>query len=287
MPPSSRKRRPEAAAQSTEPLVESGRHREVFENARVALWDQDFSPLVARLAEMRAEGITDLHVYLEANPEILAELVRLVRVVDVNSYAVELFEAAHKEELLGTLGATFLPETTPVFLGEVEALWHGKRRFEGEAPVRTLRGRHLDVLLTIHWGGENAERSLVSILDISRQKAAQRDLSLLAAIVELSNDAIASKDLQGMITSWNKGAERLFGYTAAEIIGKSVTILIPPENHDEEDLILSRIRAGQPVDHYETIRVTKGGQLIDISLTVSRSGMATEGLPALRRSPAI
>ena len=245
------------------------RHVEVFENARVALWDQDFSLLLARLNQLRAEGVRDPRAHLEANPDLLQELVKLVTVVDVNNYAVELFEAADKDELLGALGATFLPETAPVFLKEIEALWKGERRFESEAPVRTLRGRRLDVLLTIHWGGENAERSLVSILDISRQKAAQRDAALLAAIVELSDDAIASKNLQSIITSWNEGAERLFGYPAAEMIGNSVTILIPPERQDEEVEILRRLRAGQRVDHYETIRRTKDGQLIDVSLTVS------------------
>ena len=90
----------------------------------------------------------------------------------------------------------------------------------------------------------------------------------LASIVEF-NDAIASKDLNGIITSWNKGAEQLFGYTAAEVIGKPVTILISPERYDEEPFILDRIRRGEGVDHYETMRRRKNGTLVDISLTVS------------------
>ena len=81
----------------------------------------------------------------------------------------------------------------------------------------------------------------------------------LAAIVESSNDAIVSKDLGGIITSWNKGAERLFGYTAAEVIGKPVTILIPAERHEEELVILERIRRGEPIAHYETMRRRKDG----------------------------
>lgn len=89
------------------------------------------------------------------------------------------------------------------------------------------------------------------------------------AIVESSDDAIVSKDLNGIIQTWNKGAEKVFGYCAEEAVGKPVTILIPPDHIDEEPGILSRIRAGQRIDHYETIRVRKDGQLIDISLTVS------------------
>lgn len=91
----------------------------------------------------------------------------------------------------------------------------------------------------------------------------------LVAIVESSDDAIISKDTEGIITSWNAGAERIFGYSADEIIGKSVTVLMPPERVNEEPGILRRIRAGETVDHYETVRRRKDGKLIDISLNVS------------------
>ena len=87
--------------------------------------------------------------------------------------------------------------------------------------------------------------------------------------MESSDDAIVSKDLDGIITSWNQGAERLFGYAAAEVIGKPITILIPPERQDEEPAVLERVRRGERVDHYETVRRRKDGSLVDISLTVS------------------
>jgi PAS domain S-box-containing protein len=89
------------------------------------------------------------------------------------------------------------------------------------------------------------------------------------AIVESSDDAILSKDLDGVIMTWNRGAQLLFGYTAEEAVGQPVTILIPTERHDEEPMILERVRQGQSVDHYETVRQRKDGSLIDISLTVS------------------
>src|SRR5258706_785191 len=91
----------------------------------------------------------------------------------------------------------------------------------------------------------------------------------LAAIVDSSDDAIISKDLDGVIRSWNQGAERIFGYTAAEAIGRPITMLLPPERQDEEPNILERIRRGDRMDHYETVRCRKDGALIDISLTVS------------------
>ncbi|HKP71584.1 MAG TPA: PAS domain S-box protein, partial [Pyrinomonadaceae bacterium] len=91
----------------------------------------------------------------------------------------------------------------------------------------------------------------------------------LSAIIESADDAIITKTLESIITSWNKGAERIFGYEAAEVIGKPVTILIPEDHPDEEPSILRRLRAGERIEHYETVRVRKDGSLVDISLTVS------------------
>src|SRR5438552_2246222 len=88
------------------------------------------------------------------------------------------------------------------------------------------------------------------IEDITERNRAERDRTLLAAIVESSDEAIVSKDLNGIIMSWNRGAERLFGYTAEEVIGQPIIVIIPPEKHDEERMILERIRQGQRIDHY-------------------------------------
>lgn len=92
---------------------------------------------------------------------------------------------------------------------------------------------------------------------------------ILAAIVESSDDAIIGKDLDGMVLSWNKGAERLYGYTAEEMTGRPISILIPDGRPDELVTILERIRAGTRITHHETVRRTKNGQLVDISLAVS------------------
>jgi len=105
--------------------------------------------------------------------------------------------------------------------------------------------------------------------NVTERKQAERALIHLAAIVGSSDDAIISKDLNGTITSWNRGAERLFGYTAQEAIGQPVTILIPADRRNEESGILKHIRHGETVDHYETIRCRKDGTPLDISLTVS------------------
>jgi len=107
------------------------------------------------------------------------------------------------------------------------------------------------------------------MLDATAFKEADQARSRLAAIIRSSDDAIISKDLNGIIRSWNQGAQRLFGYEAEEVIGRSITILIPPDRLDEEPGVIARIRLGESVDHYETIRRRKDGSLVDISLTVS------------------
>ena len=101
------------------------------------------------------------------------------------------------------------------------------------------------------------------------RNAAERDLLQLASIVESSDDAIISKDLNGIIQTWNASAERLFGYTAEEAIGQPVTMLIPADRRDEEPGIIARIRSGERIHHYETVRRRKDGSLVTISLTVS------------------
>ena len=106
-------------------------------------------------------------------------------------------------------------------------------------------------------------------IDLTDRVHADQIRQRLASIVESSDDAIISKDFDGIITSWNNGARQIFGYTADEVIGKPITILMPPDRYDEETDILGRIRRGERIDHYETIRQRKDGRLLDISLTVS------------------
>jgi PAS domain S-box-containing protein len=112
-------------------------------------------------------------------------------------------------------------------------------------------------------------RWYVLLSDIHERKQAARGAALLSSIVASSDDAIISKDLSGTITSWNRGAKRIFGYTAEEMIGSSILQLIPPEQHSEETAILSKLRRGERVVHYETIRRKKDGRLCEVSLTIS------------------
>jgi PAS domain S-box-containing protein len=113
------------------------------------------------------------------------------------------------------------------------------------------------------------ERAVHDREQLAREQAALEARLRLATIVESSNDAIISKNLDGVIVSWNAAAQRIFGLTEAEAVGQPITILIPPELRDEENKILQRLRAGERIEHLETIRVTKTGKKVDVSLTVS------------------
>jgi PAS domain S-box-containing protein len=107
------------------------------------------------------------------------------------------------------------------------------------------------------------------LVDIGDRKTAENARAYLAAMVESSDDGIVSKNLDGIVTSWNRGAETIFGYTAQEMIGQPILRLFPPDKLDEEDLILARIRRGEKIDHFETVRRRKDGVDIDVSLTIS------------------
>ncbi|HLY74727.1 MAG TPA: PAS domain S-box protein, partial [Planctomycetota bacterium] len=123
----------------------------------------------------------------------------------------------------------------------------------GLSPIRTAEGAFV----------------LASVVDITARKRAEAARLHLAAVVQSSADAILTKSLSGIITSWNEGAERMFGYSAPEIIGKSIFVLIPPDRVSEETAIISKIARGDRVAHFDTVRRRKDGSLIDVSLTIS------------------
>jgi PAS domain S-box-containing protein len=126
---------------------------------------------------------------------------------------------------------------------------------DSAAPIRDESGELVGVVLIFR--------------DITERRRMELTRSHLAAIVESSDDAIIGKTLEGVITSWNKGAERIFGYTADEIIGRPIAVLIPPERHDEEQEILKRLRRGERIEHYVTKRIRKDGSPLVISLSIS------------------
>ncbi len=212
---------------------------------------------------------------------------RILAVVSTASTAVFRWDPAHDVlewdergfRLLG-LGGHPEPGTLEHLLGVVfeadrervrERFRAAPAPIEVEFRVRSAEGR----IRWIHARGRlfrTGERGGVVAgvcTDVTDRRRAEEAAARLSAIVESSADAIVGKDLDGFVTSWNQGAERLFGYTAEEMIGRHITTLLPPERRHEEDLILDRVRAGERVDHFETERLRKDGRRVPISLAVS------------------
>jgi PAS domain S-box-containing protein len=126
---------------------------------------------------------------------------------------------------------------------------------DSAAPIKDAQGNILGVVLIFR--------------DVTERRQAERASRALASIVESSDDAIIGKDINGIITSWNQAAERLFGYSAGEAIGRPITMLAPPDRADEMPAILARLKQGERFDHFDTVRRARDGRLVPISLTVS------------------
>ena len=145
----------------------------------------------------------------------------------------------------------------------------GYVRYEN-LPLETKDGRKIAVefVSNVYQAGDQKVIQC-NIRDITERKEAEQMTIRLAAIIESSDDAIIGKDLNGIINSWNRGAEKIFGYAAGEMVGTSILRLIPADRQDEENQILEKIRRGENVEHFETLRQTKDGRLIDVSVTAS------------------
>jgi PAS domain S-box-containing protein len=177
-------------------------------------------------------------------------------------------ELVNTHELSDMDGAAWTVDQWPL-----ARILRGERLHDLEARMRRIGGRwerlyNFRGTLAYDTGGKPL-MAVISFSDITERKQAESAALLLAAIVESSIDAVIAKDLNGIITSWNAAAERMFGYSADEIVGRPITLIIPPGHQNEEEQILSKIRRGERVEHFETQRLRKDGGLVDISVTVS------------------
>jgi PAS domain S-box-containing protein len=198
---------------------------------------------------------------------------------DLNGIVVSWNRAAERlfgyrpDEIIGRSIRVIIPADRQA---EEDVVLGAVRRGEIVDHFETVRlrknGTSIPISLTVSpirsAGGEIIGASKI-VRDLSRIQRAQRDALRLASIVESSDDAIVSKDLNSIVTSWNAAAERMFGYTPEEMVGQSIRLLIPDDRQQEEDEVLSKIRVGERVEHYETIRRRKDGTLLPVSLTVS------------------
>jgi len=184
--------------------------------------------------------------------------------------AAEQIYGYSADEIIGKPIALLLHADRP---DEMEVILDKIRRGERVEHYETVRlrkdGRQISVSLTVSPMHDDAGR-MIGVSTIARDITERKQgLSLLASLVNSSDDAIISKTIDGVITSWNRAAEQIYGYTAREILGKPINLLLHADRPDEMTVILEKIRRGERVEHYETVRVRKDGRLISVSLTVS------------------
>ena len=247
------------------------------QNARLLEREVRRRKLIEHRAASRERELAD---FLDNAPQAIDCVDKEGKIVWANQFELDLLGYA-RAEYVGHNIADFHADAAAL-APILDRLREGLALTEVPARLRCKDGSIRDALITsnIRWENGKFVYSRCFTRDVTDQKRAaevlreteeraERSQAFLAAIIESSDDAIVSKSLDSRIRSWNRGAERLFGYSAEEVIGKSITIIIPPELQYEEHDILSRIVKGQRIEHFETVRVAKDGRRIDVSLTIS------------------
>ena len=187
----------------------------------------------------------------------------------VNRAALELL-GCEKEQCVGRALAEFHVEPDDA-AASLRRLLAGKTLHNHATSLRRGDGsvRYVRVAANSHWDAGKLIHSRWFVREVTHERLAENARAHLAAIVQSSDDAIVSKTLEGIIRSWNRAAERLFGYSAEEAVGQPIMLIIPPERVQEEQEILERLRRGERIDHFETVRVARSGRCIDVALTIS------------------
>jgi len=193
------------------------------------------------------------------------------RIIFWNKGATDMYGFS-REEALGRVSHDLFRTEFPEPLESIKEKLLGQGQWAGE--LRHICATGAKKTVSTRWVAErDTSGRICSILesnrDITEANRAQETQNRLAAIVESSDDAIVSKGIDGVITSWNKAAERIFGHTANEAIGQHITLIIPPDRADEEQNILDRISRGERIEHFQTVRQRKDGSLLDVSVTIS------------------
>ena len=224
-----------------------------------------------RAEEILRESEERFRAIVETTPECVKVVAADGTLLLMNEAGLEMVGAAAAEDVTGrSVYDLIAPEDRETFRGFNERVCGGEKG-SLEFDIIGLKGRRRR-METHAVPLRRPDGSIVQLgitRDITERRKAEETRLLLGAIVDSSDDAIISKDLGGQITSWNRGAERLYGYTAAEAVGKSIMIVVPPDRHEEEREILARLQRGERVDHFETIRRRKDGALLNVSLTIS------------------
>ena len=237
----------------------------LFQTALIDLTERERAERVLREKEAELERI------ITQTPFMLTRCTRDLRYRYVSRSYARIFGHSPEEladrPIVEVIGKEALAEVRPY----IERVLKGETvTYEALVPFKTAGPRYLH---GVYVPDKNELGEVVgwiaSLVDVTEQKRDEIAAMRLAAVVQSSHDAIVAKDLNGIITNWNQSAERIFGYKAEEIVGKSILALIPADRKQEENEILRKIRRGESIEHYQTVRQRKDGKLLDVSLTIS------------------
>jgi len=274
----------ERVAKRTKELADSYNEQQVL-NEELAATNEEHATTNEELTDIQ-QRLVDTNVELETSSSRLRMAIESTQLGtwDYNPVTGELYWSKECRDIYG------IPQELPASFELYAQLLHPDDKGWVQEKIAAsiqpdLKGRYdlsyrinrydngetrwVKVKGTVYFEEEQATRFIGTVLDITEMKLAQEESAKLAAIIATSDDAIVSKTLDSVITSWNQSAERIFGFSAEEMIGESIYKLIPEDRTEEEPLILSRLKSGQRVEHFETKRLTKDGRQIDVSVSVS------------------
>ncbi len=245
------------------------KYPELIEN--VMLLELDMSALGDWMSELRAGGISYLGDYLRATPGATQRARDLIRIKAANRENLSAFNIGGVKPFTDGLDLG-IPSTREAFIGHLYSLWRGETEHEFEI-ITTIPGAKQLVLLVraavpVIEGRPDLSGVLYTAVDITGLKETEREAQMLAEIVDQSDDAIVRTDLEGKVTAWTRGAERCYGYSTEEILGRPASILVPPERASDVDKIRDAVLQGKTVHFSDTVRVAKDGRRIDVSTSV-------------------
>ena len=236
------------------------RYRSIFENATVAIWDEDFSQVKVELDKLRTDGVSDFRSYIKEHPEFLQRAVGLVRILDANKATLRLYNVSEKAQVLGSLDKFVAPET---FQEELIAFAGGRAYFEREIQGQNTQGKLLDFLMTVTYYTDAAERTkaLVHLTDITETKRAERALreneKRYRAVVENQTGFIVRWRPDGTRTFVNEAYRRYFGLTSEQAISSDFMPLIVEEDRSAVEKKISRLLSGTVTSETDIHRVIK------------------------------
>jgi PAS domain S-box-containing protein len=243
----------------------------VAKQAAIAIDNARLFEAIQKQRSQAEESEKRFRAIVETTPECVKLVAADGTLLHMNSVGLSMVGADSSEAVIGKCVYDIITEEHRQRYREFNGRICGGERGSLEFDIVGLKGqrRHMETHAAPLQSIDGPCVQLAVTLDITERKAAEEAQRRLAAIVESSDDAIVGKDLNGIVVSWNPGAERMFGYSANEMIGRPITTIIPPELEEDEQRILETIGRGKPVEHFDTVRLTKSGERIDVSLTVS------------------